>query len=526
MDAHKFDETINPSTFNVVGSYPIEARHYAVITRSKQDPNYGVALRLRAGRAGFSAFRNELSVYLLPSFRHENMLPFLGCEKRLRTTDEDVFTSLNTLKPKRREEPYHSEPSLGSSATDDGDDESEQGDEPPVFKPPRRRRPWPKLRSTIEYWIANESSNCITLRQYLTINYLDWTQMVQVAKGIASGEEAFAKATDGHFKLVHFKAPTKGRMRLAPLTNITIVHRNLSSINILLRKDLTPCIWNFGTSRVFQPMQPVNYLDELDRPIYDLHESSVYTAPEVLSKTSHFTLTAMKAIDNYALGLVLWELISRCRLPPIPRALNSINLERLNPFPYCEPFHRELACEEPTFNLLYKNICGRALRPHLRACWLSGKKSARFCRLICDLWDPDYEARLQVGTVCERLSVLSKNKAEDRLVRNEWSPRNRRPKQVQELSQIAVVARPFFGRTGLEKFEIGGDLRTRGTYIGPRSEEREHVMRMAGFFPDPISKRIHRRRLTDDMGEGPSRERHPSQETRSSTDSGESFLEP
>ncbi|NXI03248.1 AVR2B protein, partial [Nicator chloris] len=83
-------------------------------------------------------------------------------------------------------------------------------------------------------------------------------------------------------------------------------HRDFKSKNVLLKNDLTAVLADFGLAVRFEPGKPPG----------DTHGqvgTRRYMAPEVLEGAINFQRDAFLRIDMYAMGLVLWELVSRCR---------------------------------------------------------------------------------------------------------------------------------------------------------------------------------------------------------------------
>lgn len=134
--------------------------------------------------------------------------------------------------------------------------------------------------------------------------------------------------------------------RLQPLTGRTTmstnpIHRDFKSKNVLLRDDLTAVIGDFGLAVRFEPGKPpgdthgqvwahfINIRVTLDQKLYSLLAigwicskmpffffcqvgTRRYMAPEVLEGAINFQRDSFLRIDMYAMGLVLWELVSRC----------------------------------------------------------------------------------------------------------------------------------------------------------------------------------------------------------------------
>lgn len=141
---------------------------------------------------------------------------------------------------------------------------------------------------TESYWLVVEYASKGSLYKFLKENVIDWKELLHISLGIVHG--------------------------LSHLHEINIVHRDFKSKNVLLRHDLTPCITDFGVATI---------LDTLIGSQIDEHKKYLqvgtprYMAPEILECCLLFTKASFTKVDVYALSLVLWELVSRCRLPTL-----------------------------------------------------------------------------------------------------------------------------------------------------------------------------------------------------------------
>lgn len=79
-------------------------------------------------------------------------------------------------------------------------------------------------------------------------------------------------------------------------------------------------------------------------------------APEVLEGAINFQRDAFLRIDMYAVGLVLWELASRCTASDGPVD------------EYMLPFEEEVG-QHPTLEDMQEVVVHKKLRPTLRECW-------------------------------------------------------------------------------------------------------------------------------------------------------------
>lgn len=352
-----------------------------------QTLNDKLAIRIRTGSAGYSEWMNELQVYLLPNFRHIHILPQFRPQTR-RIPDSDGQT-------KDLVGEVHDDSSHGVGA------------------------------ARVEYWLVNSFHQCVLLRDFLRLSTLSWSQLIYISLGILRGlhflhenidyqnfnqkrmMENFIRSTDGAIKKLSF---TEGRteIHMKPSVKLSVIHRNLSSLSVVLRgPQLIPCIWNFGLAYIQHPFQPVNHQHLIDKEIKEMHTQSQYSSPEVLQERSHLTLQALKAIDLYACGIILWELMTRCRLPRLLDAASEEEHQaREQPEEYREPFERELGKDAPHEMLAYA-VCKIKTRPRLKSCWLIGKKTVRFVGCMKNLWDQDFDARIHTATAIDRLEKLS-----------------------------------------------------------------------------------------------------------------------
>lgn len=148
---------------------------------------------------------------------------------------------------------------------------------------------------TESYWLVVEYASKGSLYKFLKENIIDWKELLNISLGIVHG--------------------------LSHLHEINIVHRDFKSKNVLLKHDLTPCITDFGVATV---------LDTLIGSQIDEHKKYLqvgtprYMAPEILECCLLFTKASFTKVDVYALSLVLWELLSRCRLPTTSNKIESL----------------------------------------------------------------------------------------------------------------------------------------------------------------------------------------------------------
>lgn len=100
-------------------------------------------------------------------------------------------------------------------------------------------------------------------------------------------------------------------------------------------------------------------------------------APEVLEGAVNLRdcESALKQIDVYALGLVLWELGSRCT-----------DMQNAEPQPYAPPFHKE-AGDNPSLEQMQTIVSRRKARPLWPISWKDTSAARLLCETAEDCWD-------------------------------------------------------------------------------------------------------------------------------------------
>lgn len=131
-----------------------------------------------------------------------------------------------------------------------------------------------------------------SLYDYLHRNTVTMAEMMVMCVSILRG-------------LVYLHMPIQGTSRKP-----AVAHRDLKTDNILVKQDLECCMCDFGHSVIETGGNRVR------RPVSMSQGSRRYMAPEILDGTMEtHAFDAYVEVDVYALGVVLWELVSRCDLP-------------------------------------------------------------------------------------------------------------------------------------------------------------------------------------------------------------------
>ncbi|XP_023224669.1 activin receptor type-2A-like [Centruroides sculpturatus] len=227
-----------------------------------------------------------------------------------------------------------------------------------------------------EYWLITAYHEKGSLCDYLKANLITWKELLSIAISIAKG-----------LTHLHEELPPRKGEGYKP----SIAHRDFKSKNVLLKRDMTACIADFGLALVF-------YQGQSPRDAQGQVGTRRYMAPEVLEGAVNFNKDAFLRIDMYACGLVLWELISRCCAQEGPVG------------EYLLPFEEEIG-QHPTLEDMQEVVVQKKFRPKFNKDWKKYPGLAAVCDTAEDCWDHDAEARVSASCVLERLSLLTKSQS-------------------------------------------------------------------------------------------------------------------
>ncbi|CAG9800389.1 unnamed protein product [Chironomus riparius] len=235
----------------------------------------------------------------------------------------------------------------------------------------------------IEYLLVLSLAEC-SLYEYLKQNSTSFPIFSRMATSIARG-------------ISHLHT----RIQKADMLKMCICHRDINSRNILVKADLTCCICDYGFATKLSGSR-YEYQGEMilaeTKSIYEVGTLR-YMAPEILEGAVNLRdcELALKQIDVYSLGLVLWELCMRCQ--------EFYPSEMPTPI-YKAPYEAEIGIH-PTFDQMRALVLQHKARPLFPPQW-GGGTAAHAIKEVCeDCWDPDAEARLTSLCVEERLIEIS-----------------------------------------------------------------------------------------------------------------------
>ncbi|XP_069898536.1 activin receptor type-2B isoform X2 [Dipodomys merriami] len=187
----------------------------------------------------------------------------------------------------------------------------------------------------VELWLITAFHDKGSLTDYLKGNIISWNELCHVAETMSRG-----------LSYLHEDVPWCRGEGYKP----SIAHRDFKSKNVLLKSDLTAVLADFGLAVRFEPGKPPG----------DTHGqvgTRRYLAPEVLEGAINFQRDAFLRIDMYAMGLVLWELVSRCTAADGPVD------------EYMLPFEEEIG-QHPSLEELQDVVVHKKMRPAIKEHWL------------------------------------------------------------------------------------------------------------------------------------------------------------
>ncbi|XP_070536397.1 bone morphogenetic protein receptor type-2-like isoform X1 [Ptychodera flava] len=219
-----------------------------------------------------------------------------------------------------------------------------------------------------------------SLQNYLRNNTFHWMGMCVLGQSMASG-----------LGYLHSEISKSGKRKPA------IAHRDFNSRNILVKGNNTCVIADFGFSMQLSGSRMVRPGEEDTASISDVGTLR-YMSPEVLDGAVNLRdcEVALKQVDVYAMGLVLWEIATRCYdlFPGVPVP------------DYQLPFEAIIG-QHPNFEEMQVLVSREKKRPQFPDAWKENHHAVRSLKeTMEDCWDQDAEARLTALCVEERMLEL------------------------------------------------------------------------------------------------------------------------
>jgi len=212
-----------------------------------------------------------------------------------------------------------------------------------------------------------------SLHDYLSANALDHETSLRIALSSAQGISHLHTEIFG----------TKGKP--------TMAHRDIKTKNILVKRDGTCAIADFGLAVRFD-----SETSEIDIAPNTRVGTRRYMAPEVLDETLNKSLIeSFKAADMYAFGLVLWEITRR--------TLTGDKIAQCED--YQLPYYQYVP-SDPSFEDMHEVVCVQATRPDIPARWLASELHCSLVKLMSECWHQDPSVRLTALRVKKTLTRL------------------------------------------------------------------------------------------------------------------------
>lgn len=243
------------------------------------------------------------------------------------------------------------------------------------------------LDDNIEYLLVLSLAPFGCLQDWLAQNTASFEVYIKMARSIAGG-------------LSHLHTSINSGNLIKPC----VAHRDFNSRNILVKSNLSCCISDFGFAlKTFGPRYEWKGTMTLAEH-KSLNEVGTirYMAPEILEGAVNLRdcETALKQVDIYSLGLVLWELYSRCH--------EFYSTDDMMP-PYKQPYEAEVG-KMPSLEQMQILVSRQKVRPKFSCAW-KRNVSAKIAKDTCeDCWDHDPDARLTALCVEERLREIASHR--------------------------------------------------------------------------------------------------------------------
>ncbi|XP_052829895.1 bone morphogenetic protein receptor type-2 isoform X2 [Octopus bimaculoides] len=279
-----------------------------------------------------------------------------------------------------------------------------------------------------------------TLMNYLREHAVDWSEMCRIILSLTRG-------------LAHLHLDITKGDKVKP----AIAHRDFNSRNVLIRPNLSCVVADLGFCMATMGSKLIRngYSESAEQSSLTDVGTVRYMAPELLDGAVNLRdcEASLKQIDVYSLGLVLWEIASRCsdlwQGVPVPE--------------YMLPYQAEVGIH-PSFEEMQILVSANKKRPWLPDMWKDSNVAIHTLKeTIEDCWDHDAEARLTSFCVIERISDLSAMSPHDSRLKGVTPTLNSTSTHItvsEDAAGISAVQRNCYLATSSVTAENGNSLPT------------------------------------------------------------------
>ncbi|XP_020292585.1 bone morphogenetic protein receptor type-2 [Pseudomyrmex gracilis] len=239
------------------------------------------------------------------------------------------------------------------------------------------------MEGSVEYLLVLSFAPGGSLTDFLRTHTIDWTTFCKMSLTIVKG-------------LAYLHTDIRKGDKFKPC----IAHRDINSRNILIKADGTCCICDLGLAVQISGSKYYSNGEEQHVELKSINDVGTlrYMAPEILEGAVNLRdcESSLKQIDVYAMGLVLWELVTRC---------SDIYVPGSEVPQYKQPYESEIGLH-PTFEQMQVLVSRNKARPLLEGNLIDRPGVRLIKETMEDCWDADAEARLTALCIEERLSEL------------------------------------------------------------------------------------------------------------------------
>ncbi len=125
-------------------------------------------------------------------------------------------------------------------------------------------------------------------------------------------------------------------------------------------------------------------------------------APEILSKTIEIKyLNAFQKAEMYSMGLVMWELLRRCKF-------EDEQTKQLYVYDYKPPYY-ECLLGDPDEAVMKQIVCDEKIRPVCNSLWANNRIMSELAALTEELWVEEPNERLNALRLKKSLAKIKSN---------------------------------------------------------------------------------------------------------------------